>query len=139
MESVEQLKFVPVENGTTLTDIHGKCPKCGFDFKGPDVRDHVLSELRTLERFAGTSDEELNRIAMEIAKANFGWTEEEPKTFSLIIGVEIPGAVNGVVLHQCPGCETSWDRFSFREGTYELEIEAPTDGEIQSENPTEEA
>lgn len=136
MESVEQLKFVPVENGTTLSDIHGKCPKCGFDFKGPDVKEHLLSEMRTMPHFDGMSDEELNTQAIQIAK-NYGWTEEEPRSFSLIIGVELPGAVNGVVLHQCPGCESTWDRHSHREGTYEIALEELPESP-QAEPPVEE-
>lgn len=121
-----------------LTDIHGKCPKCGFDFNGPDVREHILSEMRTLEHFANYSEEDLQTVASQIAKENYGWTEEEPRSFSLIIGVEIPGAVNGVVLHQCPGCETTWDRFSHKEGTYEVTVEELPQANA-TETPTEES
>lgn len=136
MESVEQLKFVPVEGGTTLTDIHGTCPKCGFNFNGPDVREHLLGEIRSMERFAGNSEEQLQEIASEIA-SNYGWTEQNPKTFSLVIGVELPGADDGIVMHQCPGCETTWDRFSKKEGQYEIvnEVLPQTD---QAETPTDE-
>jgi hypothetical protein len=136
MESVEQLKFVPVKNGTTLEDIHGLCPKCGFNFQGPDVKEHIKADMRGMDQFSGYSDEELDTMATDIAK-DYGWTPENPVHFSLIIGIELPGSNNQVVMHQCSKCETAWDRFSKKEGKYELEIEEYTDAEIQTETSEE--
>lgn len=118
MEFIEQLKFIPEENGTTMTDIQGTCPKCGLDFKGPDVREHLLGEIRNMERFATYDEEQLREIATVIA-ADYGWTEQEPKHFSQIMGVALPGAEENIIMYQCPQCKTCWDKFTGKEGDYQ--------------------
>lgn len=136
MESVEQLKFVPVEGGTTLSNIHGTCPKCGLDFKGPDVREHMLGEIRTMERFATYDEEQLREIATVIA-ADYGWTEQQPKHFSHIMGVALPGAEENLIMYQCPKCSTCWDKFTGKEGDYEIDNEELPQADA-AETPTEE-
>lgn len=112
---VQEFKFVPVEGGTILESIHGKCPKCNFDFAGEDVKMHFLKHLSEQPNAVEDIEAEAERIA-----AMYGWTAEKPVSFSNIMGIEIRGAYDGTVMHQCPECHTTWDRFTNREGTYEM-------------------
>ncbi len=113
---VQEFKFVPVEGGTVLDSIHGKCPKCDFNFAGEDVKMHFLKKYSELP----TAMEDVEAEA-ERAAAMYGWSAEKPVSFSNIMGIEIRDAYDGTVMHQCPECHTTWDRFTNREGTYEIE------------------
>lgn len=114
MERVEQLRFVPVEGGTVLESLHGHCPKCGDNLQGPDVKMYFIEDLMT-KQFEGDIDAEAERLA-----GLYGWRPDAPKHFSNIIGIALPDSPDDYILHQCPTCNTTWDKFTKREGTYEI-------------------
>ncbi len=115
MEKVEQLRFVPVEGGTILDSLHGHCPKCGDSFQGPDVKMHFIQDLVD-KQYDGDVEAEAERLA-----ALYGWTKEQPKNFSNIIGITLSDNPDEYIMHQCPTCQTTWDKFTKREGMYQLD------------------
>jgi hypothetical protein len=136
MEIIDELKFVPVENGTELTSLEGKCPKCDFNFDAGDVRDVLRVELaKRIVQFG--LDKELTEEDLDEACALYGWTKETPVHFSHILGIDIEGAEDGLILHQCPECSTTWDRFTGREGTYMPNTPTIEDAVILDEEVTE--
>jgi len=114
MEKVDQLLFVPAASGTILESLHGHCPKCGDNLQGPDVKTYFIEDLIN-RKYEGDVHAEAERLA-----ALYGWTKEAPVHFSNIIGIALPGSPDDFILHQCPTCETTWDKFTKREGTYEI-------------------
>lgn len=79
------------------------CPKCGADWDAGDI----YETLRKQDHYKDKSDEEVKKVA-----GNYGWTEETPKRFSHLTGVEIRGRYDGVSYWECPNCKTSWNRFT---------------------------
>ena len=126
---LEEIRISDVPKGTELQDIHGLCPKCSFNFRGPDVRDLFVEKFASDLSMAEYTPEQRKEIATQVAMEHYGWTEEKPTHFSNIIGIEIPGAYDGVLIHQCPECETMWHRFTKKE------IQVITD-HIPSQNTT---
>lgn len=96
---------------TAKLDHHGLCPKCGADWDGGDIFEH-LKELRAAgDSFYGPkTDAELQEIA-----GHYGWTPETPKRFSKLIGVELPYGhpdhYDGVSFWRCPECAHEWPVF----------------------------
>jgi hypothetical protein len=84
------------------------CPKCNSDWKGDDIYEY----FRNSEYYKDKSDEEILEIA-----GSYGWTEDNPKTFNKLIGIEIQGEYDGVLYWKCPDCESYWGRFSGNEVT----------------------
>ena len=97
---------------TAKLDHHGLCPKCGADWDGGDIFEH-LKELRAArDSFYGPkTDAELRVFAR-----CYGWTPETPKRFSKLIGVELPYGhpdhYDGVSFWRCPECAYQWSRFA---------------------------
>lgn len=89
-----------------------------------------------MERFATYDEEQLREIATVIA-ADYGWTEQQPKHFSHIMGVALPGAEENLIMYQCPKCSTCWDKFTGKEGDYEIDNEELPQADA-AETPTEE-
>jgi len=83
----------------------GNCPKCGFLLDGGDI----FKELKKQPCNAGKSDESIKKSA-----AMYGWSEEDPKRFSNIIGIETCG-YDGVSYWKCPSCKTTWNRWTGEE------------------------
>jgi len=86
------------------------CPACGADWRGDDIF-AALKQVQTAGGgYAGKSDAELKAIA-----GCYGWTEENKKTFSRLIGIEYayghPKRYDGVSKWRCPDCFAEWDRF----------------------------
>lgn len=109
---IEEVKISVVEDGTILKDTHGICPKCSYNFKGEDVRDYFERAYR--EHNPDLSATEIKRRAAKTA-VQYGWSKKNPVSFSNIIGIEIPGGYDGVMFHQCPKCNTTWNRFTGKE------------------------
>lgn len=125
---IEETKISVVENGTVLTDTHGTCPKCSYNFKGDDVRDYF--KRMYCKHHPEMATAEIDRMAQVIA-AEYGWKPDSPVYFSNIIGIEIPGQYDGVMLYQCPECETTWNRSTGKEVAIVLETkpnDEPIDG-----------
>ena len=102
---------VMLEDNTTMQlDPAGRCPECGANWNNGDV----LARLRALrdsdEYYKNKTDDELIEIA-----GYYGWTVENPKCFSRLLGVELPydhpRHYDGVSEWQCPDCTKSWRRF----------------------------
>jgi hypothetical protein len=104
---IDEIKISVVPEGTILESIHGICPKCSYNFEGEDVRSYFYREMK--QRQPSLTEEQLQNESLEIA-VQYGWTKEKPLKFSNIVGVEIPGSLDGTMFHQCPECETMWDR-----------------------------
>jgi ribosomal protein L37AE/L43A len=82
---------------TQLSEI-GNCPECGASWDAGAVYDG----LRAHAAYADKTDDEVREIA-----AQYGDSDAH---FSRLIGVEIRGAYDGVLLWQCPDCQTQWRR-----------------------------
>jgi len=85
---------------------NGNCPKCGFLLDGGDI----FEELKKQPHYTGRSDESIKASA-----AMYGWSEEDPKRFSNIIGVETRDKYDGVSYWKCPSCKTTWNRWTGEE------------------------
>ena len=83
---------------------NGNCPKCGFLLDGGDI----FEELKKQPHYTGRSDESIKESA-----SMYGWSEEDPKRFSNIIGVETQ--YDEVSYWKCPGCKTTWNRWTGEE------------------------
>ena len=89
-----------------------QCPECGFFWKGEDIHAHFLKRRAEGDsHYADKTDEEIRETA-----GHYGWTEEEPISFSHIVGIELPyghpNRYDGVSYWMCPKCRTTWNRFS---------------------------
>jgi len=92
-----------------------QCPKCGFFWEGEDIYQHFLKMREEgHDYYKNKTDEEIRKTA-----GMYGWTEESPKCFSHIIGIELeynhPQHYDGVSYWMCPKCETTWNRFTGKE------------------------
>lgn len=116
---IDEIKISIVPEGTILESIHGICPKCSYNFEGEDVRSYLYRAMK--ERKPSLTEEQLQDQSLEMA-VEYGWRKEKPVTFSNIIGVEIPGALDGVMFYQCPECETMWDRLTSKEVTVSTDV-----------------
>ena len=87
-------------------DDHTNCPSCNAQWKGEDIYEN----LRSLPSHANKSDAEVKESA-----EMYGWTEENKKTYSNLIRVQVRGEYDGTLLWQCPDCKTYYGRFSGNE------------------------
>lgn len=131
---MDEIKISVVENGTVLTDTHGICPKCSYNFDGDDVCDYF--KYAYAERHPEKTTSEITQMAQETA-AMYGWSPEKPVRFSRIIGIEIPGGYDGIMFHQCPECETTWDRFNGKEVVISQNFNAPNEELLNGTDPKE--
>lgn len=87
-----------------------ECPKCKANWDGGDIYEQLLLS----DYYQGKSDAEIKKAA-----GMYGWTPKNPKRFSKIIGVELswdhPNHYEGVSYWECPGCKTTWNRFTNKE------------------------
>lgn len=110
MKKVENFR---VNNDTKKGDC---CPECGANWDGGDIYEHFLEAKfnPNHEQHAYYKDKSLEKIR-ETA-SSYGWTEETPKRFGKIIGVELvyddPRHYDGVSFWKCPNCEIAWNRFT---------------------------
>ena len=74
------------------------CPSCNYDFKGEDIYEHFLEKYNDPIR------------AFEAARS-YGWREDNQICFKKEIGIEIPGAYDGILFYKCPECKCYWRRF----------------------------
>lgn len=86
------------------------CPKCGFLLDGGDIVE-TFKEMRANgdPYYKDKTDEDIKKSA-----ALYGWTKEDPKRFSNIIGVETHD-YDGVSYWKCPSCKTTWNRWTGEE------------------------
>ena len=89
----------------------GNCPKCDFNLDGGDIFEH-FKEMRANgdSYYKDKTDDEIRETA-----AMYGWSEETPKRFENIIGIEIRGKYDGVSYWKCPKCTTTWNRWTREE------------------------
>lgn len=93
-------------------DRHGICPECGSNWDDGDILER-LKKLREdgVIYYGSKTDAELIEIA-----GHYGWTPDNPKRFSRIIGVELgydhPDHYDGVSFWRCPDCGHDWPRFA---------------------------
>ena len=92
-----------IDGKEQMIDDSGTCPACGVSWDaGP-----IFDKLRPQDWCAHMSDDELQAYITK----SYG---TGPKHFSRLIGVEIQGLYDGVIMWQCPDCKTRWDRFKDR-------------------------
>jgi hypothetical protein len=92
------------------------CPECKAEWDGGDIYEYFLEakfnpnheqhgnyQHKTLQEVKGTA-------------ADYGWSEDDPRRFDNIIGIELPyddpEHYDGVSYWQCPECEIAWNRFT---------------------------
>ena len=74
------------------------CPKCNELWKKEDIYECMFQQYSCAEK------------AKQAAEC-YGWTEENKKFFSNIIGI-YDEEVDMTVAYQCPNCKTKWCRFT---------------------------
>ena len=88
------------------------CPECGADWNKGDIFEYFMLRKETGdEHYKDKTVEEIKEVA-----GHYGWTEENPKCFRRLIGIELPyghpNRYDGVSYWRCPDCETTWNRFT---------------------------
>ncbi len=88
------------------------CPECNHKFKGEDILQHFMNAKNDSNHpqhkyYGNYTDEQITEVA-----SHYGYTKENPKFFSNIIGIEYQGVYDGTLAWQCPNCKTTWGRFS---------------------------
>lgn len=110
MKKVENYK---IEGVTKKGDC---CPECNANWDGGDIYEHFLEAKFNPNHeqhgyYQHKSLQEIKETAW-----GYGWTEEEPRRFGHVIGVELPlddpDHYDGVSFWQCPECEIAWNRFT---------------------------
>ena len=89
-----------------------QCPECGFFWQGEDIFAHFLKMKEEGDPYyANKTEEEIREVA-----GHYGWTEENPRCFSRLVGVELPyghpDRYDGVSYWMCPKCRTTWNRWT---------------------------
>lgn len=92
-----------IDGKEQMLDDLGACPACGVSWDDGSIFD----KLRTQDWCAGMSDDELRA---HIAQ----FYDSDTKHFSRLIGIELQGLYDGVIMWQCPDCKSRWDRFKDR-------------------------
>ena len=87
----------------------GNCPKCGFLLDGGDIFE-TFKKMKTDgdPHYKDKTDKEIKEVA-----AMYGWSKENPKRFSKIIGIEI--GHDEISYWKCPSCKTTWNRWTGEE------------------------
>jgi hypothetical protein len=96
---------------TAQLDHAGVCPKCHVSWDGGDIFERMRALQIMGEPYYGSKTaEELRDCARD-----YGWTPENKKRFSKLIGVELPhdhpDHYDGVSFWRCPACEHQWPVF----------------------------
>jgi len=96
-----------VGESPTKLDRDGLCPACGTNWNAGDIFE-TFKQMRAAgdSFYVNKTDEEIEEIA-----GQYGWTRENPVSFSRLIGVEIRGEYDGVSYWRCPDCNHQWPRF----------------------------
>lgn len=80
-----------------------ECPVCGANWNAGDI----YEVLRNHDGYKGWTNEKILEAA-----SHYGWSKENPKHFTRLIGIEILGQYDGVSIWRCPDCGSEWDRFT---------------------------
>lgn len=72
------------------------CPNCQADLEGEDVYEYFLQQYRDEKK------------ALEAAEM-YGWTKENPKSFSRIIGL-YSDSLDRTIAFMCPDCQHKMER-----------------------------
>lgn len=110
MKKIEKYK---IDHDTKKGDC---CPECGGDWDGGDIYEHFLEAKfnPNHEQHEYYKDKTLDEIKK--SAGSYGWTEETPRRFGKLIGIELPyddpDHYDGVSFWQCPHCEIAWNRFN---------------------------
>lgn len=143
MAKVENLK------GLGITKEGDCCPECGAFWDGGDIYEHFLEAKfnPNHEQHDYYHDKTLAKI--KETASDYGWSEEEPRRFGKLIGVDCsmdPNAdeedrYDGVSYWQCPRCEIAWGRFNgkrtdkFVKSAKAAVIKALNDGDVKTSVP----
>ena len=114
MSKIENLK------GLGTTNKGDCCPECDENWDGGDIYEHFLEAKfnPNHEQHDSYADKTLDDI--KEAAGSYGWSEDNPKRFGKIIGVDCSRDLNadeedrydGVSYWQCPNCEIAWHRIT---------------------------
>ena len=86
-------------------DEYGKCPECNFDFKGEKIFDSFKRQQKEGSEFLkNKTDKEIKQYIEEYYN--------EPYCWSRLIGIEDSEKYDGVSYWMCPGCGSTWDRWT---------------------------
>jgi hypothetical protein len=140
MKKVENLKL------TSDTKKGDCCPECNADWDGGDIYEHFLEAKfnPNHEQHGWYKDKTLAEIKESAAWC--GWTEETPRRFGNLIGIDMSMDLNanedeqydGVSYWQCPKCQIAWHRFKgFRTDKFvkEVKMSVPDGMEFGVEYP----
>ena len=92
------------------------CPECNASWDGGDILEFFKDmrdddEHEDHKYYKDETDEELLKMAKK-----YGWSEETPKRFGKVIGVELPlydpEHYDGISYWLCPGCNVAWNRWT---------------------------
>jgi hypothetical protein len=92
-----------IDGKEQMLDDLGPCPACSASWDAGAIFD----ALRPQEWCSDKSDDELRDYINK-------YYEGSTKHFSRLIGIEIQGLYDGVIMWECPDCKTRWDRFKNR-------------------------
>lgn len=76
-------------------DRQGNCPACNESWDGGDI----FEVIQDMDAFMGKPKGDVIAIASQ-----YGWTEQNKKRFSKVIGVEFTTMKDKLALLQCPTC-----------------------------------
>lgn len=145
MKKVENLKL---SSDTKKGDC---CPECNAEWDGGDIYEHFLEAKfnPNHEQHGYYGDKTLAEI--KETAGHYGWTEETPRRFGKLIGIDMSMDLNatedeqydGVSYWQCPKCQIAWHRFKgFRTDKFVKSPEASVIhklNELKAEKEAEEA
>lgn len=94
LEYLNSLNFSTTKNAPI--DKNGCCPNCNTTWDGGDI----YESLYKLDIFMQKSSEEVKKHANQF----YGWTPENAKRFSNVIGITISRLGDQVNYYQCPNC-----------------------------------
>ena len=108
MENVKQVDEFIIDINTKEGDC---CPECKANWDGGDILEELVRLKDEGTFYQNYSDADLIKAA-----GDYGWTQENKKRFSHLIGMELsmddPEHYDGVSYWICPECGVGWCRWT---------------------------
>jgi hypothetical protein len=83
-----------------MLDKFGKCPTCGCNWNGGDIKEHISK----MQVFHSRTEGELMQIA-----ASYGWTPQNPIRFTKLVNVN---RGPNKMYWRCPSCRDTYDQIT---------------------------
>lgn len=95
------------------------CPECNTSWDGGDIYEHFLEAKFNPSHEQHTYYKDKSLEDIKKAASNYGWSDENKKRFSNIIGIDMSMDLNanddeaydGISYWKCPECEIAWHSF----------------------------